>query len=115
MSPHMHVRGKAFEYIATFPDGRTETLLRVPQYDFNWQHTYKPVNPVDLTKGTVLKVVGWFDNSANNPYNPDPKAEVFWGDQTWEEMLLGFIDFAIPVSINPTRIAGDQPISGLKR
>ncbi len=88
--PHMHFRGKDFLYTATYPDGRTETLLSVPKYDFNWQLTYKLKEPLTLPKGTKLTCVAHFDNSPANKFNPDPSKEVRWGDQTWEEMMIGF-------------------------
>ena len=97
MFPHMHVRGKAFEYRATYPNGESETLLSVPRYDFNWQLTYYLQQPKMMPKGTVLECVARYDNSPNNPFNPDPKNEIYWGDQTWDEMLAGFVDLAMPV------------------
>ncbi|MEW6127468.1 MAG: thiol-disulfide isomerase [Acidobacteriota bacterium] len=102
--PHMHVRGKAFRYTAVYPDGRSEILLNVPQYDFNWQHTYIPQNPILLPKGTRLDCVAYFDNSEKNKYNPDPSKEVRWGDQTWEEMMIGWFTYvkAEPSKTNPT-------------
>ena len=102
--PHMHLRGKAMEYRAKFPDGETKVLLSVPQYDFNWQMTYQTVEPVLLPKGTQLEVTAWFDNSANNKYNPDATATVYWGDQSWEEMVAGFVDFVIPVGSSPSSL-----------
>ena len=99
--PHMHLRGKAFEYTATFPNGETRTLLKVPQYNFNWQLTYYLDQPLALPAGTQLTATAYYDNSANNKYNPDPAKEVYWGDQSWEEMLAGFVDLAIPVNMNP--------------
>jgi len=90
MTPHMHVRGKDMTYIAHYPDGREETLLSVPKYDFNWQITYELAEPKVLPKGTRLEVIAHFDNSANNKFNPDPAQAVRWGDQTWEEMMIGF-------------------------
>lgn len=103
--PHMHLRGKAFEYTAKLPNGETKTLLRVPKYDFNWQLTYFLEQPITLPKGTELTASAWYDNSPNNKYNPDPKSEVFWGDQSWEEMIAGFVDLVIPVDLNPAFIA----------
>ena len=91
--PHMHLRGKDFEYRATYPDGRSEILLSVPGYDFNWQTSYRLAKPTPLPKGTRLHCTAHFDNSAGNPANPDPKKEVVWGDQTWEEMMIGWIDY----------------------
>jgi mono/diheme cytochrome c family protein len=90
MTPHMHVRGKDMIYIAHYPDGTTETLLSVPKYDFNWQLTYMLKTPKVLPKGTQLEVIAHFDNSTNNKFNPDPTKDVRWGDQTWEEMMIGF-------------------------
>ncbi len=90
MFPHMHVRGKAFRYTAIFPDGKEEILLDVPRYDFNWQHTYALAEPRLMPAGTRLHCEAWFDNSENNLANPDPSATVRWGDQTWEEMMLGY-------------------------
>ncbi len=91
--PHMHVRGKAFTYTAVYPDGRSEVLLNVPKYDFNWQHNYYPAKPVLLPKGTRLDCVAYFDNSTKNKFNPDPSKTVRWGDQTWEEMMIGWYTF----------------------
>ena len=88
--PHMHVRGKDATYTLTYPDGREEVLLSVPKYDFNWQLTYKLAEPKLMPAGSTLKVVAHFDNSKNNRFNPDPTATVKWGDQTWEEMLIGY-------------------------
>jgi hypothetical protein len=104
MFPHMHVRGKAMEYRAHYPDGRSEVLLNVPKYDFNWQLSYYLKEPKKLPKGTLLEVIAHYDNSPNNPHNPDPRQEVRWGEQTWEEMLAAFVDFAIPVDVNPIEI-----------
>jgi hypothetical protein len=106
--PHMHVRGKTFEYRAVYPTGESQVLLSVPKYDFNWQLTYYLQNPVTLPKGTRIECVATYDNSANNPSNPDPSKDVYWGEQTWEEMLAGFVDFAIPVNMNPRDISHDK-------
>jgi hypothetical protein len=88
--PHMHVRGKEMTYKLICPDGREETVLHVPQCDFNWQTSYRLAEPKFMPKGTTLKVIAHFDNSPANKYNPDPTATVRWGDQTWEEMLIGY-------------------------
>jgi peroxiredoxin len=90
--PHMHLRGSAAKYALRYPDGRTETLLFVPHYDFAWQSIYRFEQPVRVPKGTVLTWTGWWDNSADNPRNPDPSQEVKWGLQTWEEMMNGWMD-----------------------
>ncbi len=89
-TPHMHVRGKDMTYIAHFADGTSETLLSVPAYDFNWQFTYQLAEPRLLPAGTSVEVIAHFDNSPGNKFNPDPAKDVRWGDQTWEEMMIGF-------------------------
>lgn len=90
MTPHMHLRGKSFQYEATYPDGKKEILLNVPAYDFNWQLTYKLEEPKLMPRGTVLTCRATFDNSDQNPVNPEPGKPVRWGDQSWEEMMIGF-------------------------
>ncbi len=92
-SPHMHVRGKAYKYVALLPDGTERILLDVPRYDFNWQLLYVLREPIDLPKGTKITCTGWFDNSDKNPANPDPKATVRFGEQTWEEMQIGYVNW----------------------
>ena len=91
--PHMHLRGKDFEYQLHHPDGKIETILSVPQYDFNWQNTYRLKEPLKVPKGSKIKCIAHFDNSKLNPANPAPWKPVFWGEQTWEEMMIGYIDF----------------------
>ena len=90
--PHMHLRGKAFRYTAIFPDDRRELLLDIPRYDFNWQNGYELASPKRMPAGTRLFCEAWFDNSAGNLANPDPTKTVRWGDQTWEEMMIGYFD-----------------------
>jgi hypothetical protein len=84
--PHTHVRGKRWEYVLELPDGSRTTVLSVPRYDFNWQTYYMFKEPLRVPKGARLISSAWYDNSAGNPSNPDPKSDVTWGDQTWEEM-----------------------------
>jgi mono/diheme cytochrome c family protein len=91
--PHMHVRGKAFKYVAISPDGKEEVLLDVPRYDFNWQTCYRLKEPKALKRGTTIRAFARFDNSKDNPFNPDPTKDVRWGQQTWEEMLVGYLDY----------------------
>ena len=91
--PHMHLRGKDFEYKAVFPDGTSKILLSVPRYDFSWQTYYVLKEPIAVPKGTRIECVAHFDNSTNNKYNPDPTKAVKWGDQTWEEMMIGWMSF----------------------
>jgi hypothetical protein len=93
--PHMHVRGKDFEYKLVYPDGSSKILLRVPKYDFNWQLSYIAKEPIAVPKGSRIECVAHHDNSANNKFNPDPSITVRWGDQTWEEMMIGWIDYTI--------------------
>ena len=97
--PHMHLRGKAFEYNIVHDDGSIETLLRV-NYHFHWQLSYKLDKPRFLKAGTKLQAIAWFDNSANNPHNPDPTKTVRWGDQTTDEMMVGFFDVAVPAAVD---------------
>ena len=99
LQPHMHYRGKDFEFRAIYPDGRTETLLHVPNYSFNWQLTYLLANPIVLPKGTRIHCIARFDNSANNPNNPDPSKDVSWGDQTFDEMMIGFFSVAFDANV----------------
>lgn len=93
--PHTHLRGKSWEYTATYPDGRSEVILSVPKYDFNWQTDYVFAEPLKLPKGTKIRAVAHYDNSAANPANPDPTADVKWGDQTWEEMMFTSFVYSI--------------------
>jgi hypothetical protein len=97
--PHMHLRGKQFEYNIIQETGQIETLLRV-NYDFYWQLSYRLAEPRRLKAGTKLQAVGWYDNSRKNPHNPDPHASVTWGDQTYDEMMVGFFDIAVPSSVD---------------
>ena len=97
LKPHMHLRGKAFEFRLTKADGSKRVLLSVPHYDFNWQLNYELAEPLMLGKGDKLEATGWFDNSPNNPANPDPTEAVRWGDQSREEMMIGFFEASFPV------------------
>jgi hypothetical protein len=99
--PHMHVRGKAFAMKVQFPDGTQKELLSVPHYDFNWQLGYQLAEPLHLPKGSKVMASGWFDNSPNNKHNPDPNKVVKWGDQSWEEMMIGFFNVVIPADAKP--------------
>jgi hypothetical protein len=109
MLPHMHLRGRDFEVQITYPWGETETVLRVPKYDFNWQINYYLALPTLLPKGTIIEVSGHFDNSLNNPHNPDASAEVRYGEQTWEEMLNGFMEVAIEPVADAPPVLGKAP------
>ncbi len=94
-SPHMHLRGKDILYKATYPDGRSEVILSVPRYDFNWQVYYYPAKPLAMPKGTRLDVIAHFNNSTSNKLNPDPSKPVRFGEQTWDEMMNGFFDYTL--------------------
>jgi hypothetical protein len=100
--PHMHLRGKRFEYNILRADGTIEPLLRV-NYDFFWQLSYRLAQPMPLKAGTVLQAVAWYDNSKNNPHNPDPTSAVYWGDQTYDEMMVGFFDVAVDANVDKTQ------------
>jgi hypothetical protein len=100
--PHMHLRGRRFEYNILHPGSAPETLLRV-NYDFYWQLSYRLAHPLALKAGTVLQAIAWYDNSKNNPHNPDPGVAVRWGDQTYDEMMVGFFDVAVPANMDKTR------------
>jgi mono/diheme cytochrome c family protein len=97
--PHMHLRGKRFEYNIVRKDGTIEPLLRV-DWDFYWQLSYQLAQPMPLAAGTELQAVAWYDNSKANPHNPDPNAAVRWGDQTYDEMMVGFFDVAVPADLD---------------
>ena len=86
LTPHLHLRGRSMKYTLTWPDGREEILLDVPKYDFNWQLYYELATPKHIPAGSKVTVVTLFDNSAKNPYNPAPEKEVFWSEQSWDEM-----------------------------
>ncbi len=106
-SPHMHVRGKSMRYELVTADGQRTPIVDVPKYDFHWQQTYTPVNPVMVHAGSRIECFATYDNSANNPYNPDPTKAVRWGDQSWEEMMIGFMEIAIPVKVDPVTVLVD--------
>jgi hypothetical protein len=100
LAPHMHLRGRSFRFVARrSSDGNEdseEILLDVPNYDFNWQHVYQLAQPFTLTADLKIEATATFDNSDQNLVNPDPSATVRWGDQTWQEMMVGFLDVAVP-------------------
>ena len=96
LMPHMHWRGKDFKYTVVQPDGSEQVILSVPKYDFNWQLRYVLKEPLRLPKGARIDCVAHYDNSPNNKYNPDPTKEVRWGDQTWEEMMIGWFTYTVP-------------------
>jgi hypothetical protein len=103
--PHMHLRGKDMTYRLTYPNGESETVLSL-KWDFNWQMAYDVENPTAVPKGTKLEVMAHFDNSANNRLNPNPNTDVWWGDQTWEEMMVPWFGVVVPNDQDPKKVAG---------
>jgi|CZKS01.1.fsa_nt_gi hypothetical protein len=108
MMPHMHLRGKDFLYTAVYPTGEKQVLLNVPHFDFNWQLAYVEDQELLLPKGTRIECVAHYDNSPNNPANPDATKEVRWGDQTWEEMMIGWFDVSFDAKTDPTQLRQHQ-------
>ncbi len=106
MMPHMHLRGKSFDYEVQYPDGKKQKILSVPEYDFNWQTSYRLSEPLTLPQGTRLFCTAHFDNSTENAFNPDPTSTVRWGDQTWEEMMIGYCDIVVPIAKSQTTNGG---------
>lgn len=105
-TPHMHFRGKAMEFYITPPGAKEELVCSVPRYDFNWQFDYFLKQPRKVPAGTAVRIVGHYDNSPKNPFNPDPTKAVKWGEQTWEEMLMGGVFLSWPVDDKPASTAG---------
>ncbi len=99
--PHMHYRGRQFTYTAKYLDGRSETLLHVPAYDFSWQTQYQLAEPLSVPAGTVIACEAHYDNSSNNPFNPDPTKRVTIGDESFDEMMIGFIDYIVDDGVSP--------------
>jgi hypothetical protein len=99
LHPHMHGRGKDFEYRVVYPTGESETLLSVPRYNWHWQLWYNLDKPIVLPKGTKIQCTAHFDNSPNNPDNADPTKEVTWGDQSWDEMMVGFFNLVFDANM----------------
>jgi hypothetical protein len=107
LAPHMHLRGKSFRFEAVRRDGR-EVLLDVPKYDFNWQHVYELASPIAMDNGFAVRCTATFDNSPGNPWNPDPAVLVRWGDQTWEEMVVAFLEVSIPRRADGTSSSAEE-------
>jgi len=105
LHPHMHARGKSFEYRLHFPDGKTETILSVPTYNWHWQLWYNLTDPIVLPQGTKIECSAHFDNSPNNPENPDATKTVIWGQQSWDEMMVGFFNLKFDAKMSPTELS----------
>lgn len=95
LMPHMHFRGVEMDFKAVYPDGRAEVLLNVPNYSFSWQTVYYAAKPIPIPKGTKIVVTGYFDNSSKNKYNPDPTRAVRFGDPTYDEMMVGLVEYTV--------------------
>jgi mono/diheme cytochrome c family protein len=110
LMPHMHLRGKDITYRAIYPDGRSEILLTIPRYDFNWQVYYYPARPIAAPKGTRIEAVAHYDNSSKNPMNPDPRQSVVFGEQSWDEMMNAFFDYTLDsqVKTEPAATTGQK-------
>jgi len=102
--PHMHLRGKDMDVKLFYPTGEQQILVSVPHYDFNWQMIYYEQKPLSIPKGTRMELVAHWDNSPNNKYNPDPKATVRWGDQSWDEMLFAWVGVVVPKDIDTSKV-----------
>jgi hypothetical protein len=107
--PHMHLRGKDFEYKAVYPTGESQVLLSVPHYSFSWQLVYVPQGDVVVPKGTKIHCIAHYDNSVNNPHNPDATKKVTWGDQSWDEMMIGFFDVAFKKQMDVRKLFPPAP------
>jgi hypothetical protein len=104
LHPHMHMRGKDFEYRIVFPDGKTDTLLKVPAYNWRWQLWYNLPDPITLPKGSKIECTAHFDNSPNNPENPDPTKTVIWGQMNSDEMMVGFFNLVFDAKLPATNL-----------
>jgi len=104
LQPHMHLRGTSMEIKATYPDGRSEILVRVPRYNFQWQVIYMLEKPIKLPRGTRIDVFATWDNSANNKFNPDPSSTVRTGQQSWDEMLVALLGVTVDPGVDPGRV-----------
>jgi hypothetical protein len=118
LMPHMHLRGKDFEFTAIYPTGESQVLLRVPNYSFSWQLIYVPQGDITIPKGAKLHCTAHYDNSANNPFNPDPSKKISWGDQSWDEMMIGFFDVAFDKNMDVKELfppeKDSKPVAAVK-
>jgi hypothetical protein len=112
--PHMHLRGKDMLMTATFPDGRRQTLFNVPSYDFNWQLFYYPKQQIMLPRGTRVDLVAHYDNSADNPNNPDPARAVTFGEQSTDEMMFGVFEFVPKEGVSPVPASNETRMDALQ-
>ncbi|PYS08892.1 MAG: thiol-disulfide isomerase [Acidobacteria bacterium] len=108
LHPHMHARGKSFEYRIIFPDGKSKTILNVPVYNWHWQLWYNLAEPMDLPQGAKIECTAHFDNSPDNPENPDPTKAVIWGQQSWDEMMVGFFNLKFDANMSPKELTAQE-------
>lgn len=109
-APHMHLRGKDIKYILVWPDGRKQTLLNVPKFDFNWQLHYELAQPLKVPAGSKMIAIAHYDNSLKNRYNPAPQKEVFWSEQSWDEMFIPWFEYTVD-SVDLTKVSAGQSAS----
>jgi hypothetical protein len=109
-APHMHLRGKDIMYTLVWPDGRTQVLLDVPKFDFNWQLHYELAEPLKIPAGSKILALAHYDNSIKNRYNPAPNKEVFWSEQSWDEMFIPWFEYTVD-SKNLTNPPATQSVS----
>ncbi len=114
LHPHMHMRGKDFGYRLVFPNGETRTILRVPAYNWRWQLWYNLAEPIALPKGTKIECTAHFDNSPNNPENPDATKTVIWGQQNWDEMMVGFFNLVFDAKVPRQALLPQEETAGSK-
>ena len=103
LTPHLHYRGKDFKYTLYYPDGKEEELLKVSKYDFNWQTGYEFVEPIEVPEGARIECIAHWDNSADNPHNPDPTRDVTFGNESYDEMMIGFVDYIVKDGVRPVQ------------
>ena len=106
MSPHMHLRGKSLKWVIVYPDGREQTILDVPKFDFNWQIQYELAEPLHIPAGSKILGIGVYDNSPKNKWNPSPNLEVYWSEQSWDEMYQPFTEYSVD-----SQVLGDMTVT----
>src|SRR5262245_49601863 len=109
MSPHMHLRGKSLKWVVVYPDGREQTILDVPKFDFNWQIEYELETPLKIPAGSKILGIGYYDNSPKNKWNPSPNLEVFWSEQSWDEMYQPFTEYSVDSQVVSELTVTKQP------
>jgi hypothetical protein len=109
MSPHMHLRGKSLKWVIVYPDGREQTILDVPKFDFNWQIQYELEEPLHIPAGSKILGIGYYDNSPKNKWNPAPEKEVYWSEQSWDEMYQPFTEYSVDSQLLSEMTVTRQP------